>query len=59
MAILLLTSKCVLLNMHCSVYIYNRYDMPVEFDGLKLDRPSTLKYFSDLRYAGIRAHIWP
>lgn len=35
------------------------YDIPEEFDGLRLDRPSTLKYFRDLRHAGIRAHIWP
>jgi hypothetical protein len=35
------------------------YDIPTEYDGLKLDLPSTLKYFSDLRHQGVRAHIWP
>ena len=33
--------------------------MPTEFDGLKLDLPNTLNYFSDLRQKGVRAHIWP
>ena len=36
-----------------------RYKMPEVFDGLRLDRPSALKLFSDLRHKGIRAHIWP
>ena len=33
--------------------------IPEEWDGLKLDRPSALKLFRDLRMKGIRAHFWP
>ena len=28
-------------------------------NGFTMDRPSTLKLFSDLRHQGIRAHFWP
>lgn len=35
------------------------YGMPETFQGLKLDRPSALKLFRDLRRKGIRAHFWP
>ena len=34
-------------------------DVLEESNGLQLDRPSTLKFFRDLRKTGIRAHIWP
>ena len=33
--------------------------VPAEAHGLRLDRPSVLRYFQDLRKRGIRAHIWP
>jgi len=33
--------------------------MPEEYLGLKLDRPTALKVFRDLRKAGIRSHFWP
>jgi hypothetical protein len=33
--------------------------VPAESHGLRLDRPSVLKFFRDLREKGIRAHIWP
>lgn len=35
------------------------HDIPESFHGLRLDRPSALKLFRDLRKFGIRAHIWP
>ena len=33
--------------------------VPEQSHGMKLDRPTVLKYFIDLRRKGIRAHIWP
>lgn len=33
--------------------------VPAESHGLKLDRSHVLSFFQDLRYTGIRAHIWP
>jgi hypothetical protein len=33
--------------------------VPPVSHGLKLDRSTVLKFFADLRYKGIRAHIWP
>ena len=41
--------------MHCGW----RDEMPVEFDGLRLDRPHAMELFSTLRKKGIRAHVWP
>lgn len=35
------------------------HDIPESYQGLKLDRPSALKLFRDLRKSGIRAHFWP
>jgi hypothetical protein len=35
------------------------YNVAEEANGLKLDRPSALKLFRDIRRKGIRAHIWP
>jgi hypothetical protein len=33
--------------------------VPAESHGLQLVRSSVLQYFADLRFKGIRAHIWP
>ena len=33
--------------------------MPESFQGLRLDRPSALQFFADLRHRGIRSHFWP
>ena len=49
------------LHFQCEL---NRYcgwgkRVPKEFMGQPLDRPATLKLFSNMRRHGIRAHIWP
>ena len=41
--------------MHCGW----GHKVPREFAGLKLDRYGALKFFSDIRRKGIRAHFWP
>lgn len=33
--------------------------VPASHSGLQLERASVMKYFADLRKAGIRAHVWP
>lgn len=33
--------------------------MPEEYQGLKLERYSAMKFFQDMRVQGTRAHFWP
>eukprot|EP01032_Pedospumella_encystans_P013491 gene13491-15528_t len=49
------------LHFRCEIMMYCgwRDKMPVEHNGLKLDRPHALQLFTTLRQKGIRAHVWP
>lgn len=49
------------LHFRCEIMMYCgwRDQMPVEFNGLRLDRPHAMELFSTLRKKGIRAHVWP
>ena len=49
------------LHFRCEIMMPCGWDdkMPEEYAGLKLDRFGALKFFSDIRRKGIRAHFWP
>ncbi len=49
------------LHFHCEIMKDCGWGsaMPVQFDGLKLDRAHVLMFFAQLRHSGIRAHVWP
>jgi hypothetical protein len=34
------------------------HDIPHEFMGITLDRPSALNVFREMRVMGVRAHMW-
>ncbi len=49
------------LHFRCEIMMYCgwRDQMPVEYNGLRLNRPHAMELFSTLRQKGIRAHVWP